>query len=420
MNPLTVVSKLDAWLESMRGPDGYTGPVSHWWESSFLYTGPLYDWRYEGIIDGYRELYLRTKDSLYLERALLAAADLEPQLTADGRFLNSSFQFGPVRGGTPHEAALDVALLKLAQTLRAESLGGDARLLELASCNIERYWLGTLWNGVGFKDQPYNPVLVPNKHGTMLEALLAYASLTGKNVETYVRACVKVITEAQVKVGTQAGGVVHLGIGRSKLAIPIYTSRAMNGLLAYHDATGDERVRETVVLAARFVTRLFGSRGVAWGVYGNGQHCYNPQMIAGAGDVLRFLSRAHARGFVDAADSTAQLSALIMAQQQPSGALPTAHGFVRKGRLGETARSEFRDVLPVVGWVDKSFRALSALVPFGSRLAPAETAAYKREVVWRGRACVFEEDARSFRLTRDGEPLYVWCKGRRYANVYKL
>src|SRR5690242_5859072 len=38
------VAGLDAWLESMRGPGGYGGPVVHWWQQSLIYTGAGLDW----------------------------------------------------------------------------------------------------------------------------------------------------------------------------------------------------------------------------------------------------------------------------------------------------------------------------------------------------------------------------------------
>ena len=51
-----VVARLDRWLQTMRGPGGCAGPISHWWESSFVYCGPMADWRYEGIVQRLRHL----------------------------------------------------------------------------------------------------------------------------------------------------------------------------------------------------------------------------------------------------------------------------------------------------------------------------------------------------------------------------
>jgi hypothetical protein len=419
------VANLDSWLETMRSPSGYGGPISHWWESNFLYTAPLYDWRYEGIIDGYRELYLRTGQEVHLGRALQAADDLLPHLLHDGRFRNSSFQFGPVRGGTPHEAAIDAALLKLVRTLRdhklgTHKLGTGEKYLELAHNNLESYWFGTLWNGQGFHDQPYNTALVANKHGTLLEALLDYEILTGVDCSLYIQACVEVVSSAQVKEGAQKGGTVHRGIGPSKLAIPIYTARAMNGLLSYYLVKGDERVRETIELAVPFMERLLTDKGIAWGIYASGQVCLNPQMIAGAGDVLRFFYRLHEHGLVDTSESMKRLTHLLLAQQQPGGGLPTAWGFSHKGLGGEATGLELRDVLPVVGWVDKTFRAFCLLLP-ETTLPPAQIASYERAVSWSGKRYTFTETASSITLTDErGKTRYAWHKGARSPDVYDI
>jgi hypothetical protein len=70
------VARLDAWLETMRGARGYGGPVTHWRQQSFIYTGPGRDWRYEGIIAGYLELWRVSGASLWLDRAVRAGDDL--------------------------------------------------------------------------------------------------------------------------------------------------------------------------------------------------------------------------------------------------------------------------------------------------------------------------------------------------------
>lgn len=411
MNLSAVVLGIDGWLDSMRGPRGYGGPIAHWWESNFLFTGPLYDWRYEGIIDGYRELYHRTGQQLFLEKATRAADDVVGNQLADGRFRNSSFQFGPVAGGTPHEAAVDIALLKLARTLGATNAGGGVQYRQSALANIERYWIGVLWDGKGFRDQPYNDALVANKHGTMLEALLELASQSSADYEQYIEACVTVIIDAQMGTGPQAGGTVHRGIGPSRLAIPIYTARAMNGLLSYYAATGDASVLAPVVQASGFLTRLLGSRGVRWGVYGTGQLCAFPELIAGAGDLLRFLVRARDLGVVDTQDAVERIASLISEAQTPGGGIPTSYGFAAKGLSKEPRGPCIRDVLPVVGWVDKAFRGLALLVD-DVDTGPCQLREYEAQATWRGRRVVFQETPTAMTVeTADGHLLYEWRKG---------
>lgn len=418
---LDTLARLDAWLETMRAPTGYGGPISHWWESNLLFTAPLFDWRYEGVIDGYRELFLRTGRHHFLGRALAAAEDLPSQLLPDGRLRNSSFQFGPVRGGTPHEAAIDVALLKLADTLFSLKHERAQTFQDLAVANLERYWMGTLWDGQGFRDQPYNPVLVANKHGTLLEALLEYEAQTGIDCGRYIEACVRVITSAQVADGAQRGGTVHRGIGPSRLAIPIYTARAANGLLSYYLRTGDETVRPVIERAATFLVALRSPAGTYWGIYGSGRLCRNPQMIAGAGDVLRLLVRLREQGMAEVEREADALVTTLLVQQQPGGGLPTAQGFTLKGLGRATSERDLRDVLPVVGWVDKSFRALALLVEADEVLPNVDLEPYEVPVRWRGRRFTFRESRGAFEV-RDsaGTIRYHWRKGKPAPETYEL
>lgn len=414
---------LDAWLESMRGPDGYGGPIAHWWESNFLYTGALYDWRYEGVIEGYHELYLRTGQSAFLDRATRAAGDLLPRQLPDGRWRRSSFQFGPVAGGTPHEAGLDLALLRLARTLRGLGRGeeGDA-YVHAARANIEGYWIGQLWNGRGFQDQPYNASLVANKHATLLEALVELETLTGADFGSYIGRCAEVVMGAQVRRGPQRGGTVHLGIGPSRLAIPIYTARSMNGLMSFLDRTGDPRAAAAVREAADFLLRLTTPGGVLWGIYGTGRTARNPLMVAGAGDVLRCLLRIRERDLAPVDAGVRTLTNLLLEAQSPAGGLPTARGFAAKALGRPTPQTELRDVLPVVGWVDKAFRALCLALPLGSQVSPGDVRPYEVPVMWRGQRRTFRETAESFSVTADrgSVSLYHWIKGEPSPRVYDL
>ncbi|MHB1414322.1 MAG: hypothetical protein ACYC1C_03650 [Chloroflexota bacterium] len=213
-NPIDrTVGRLDAWLESMRGEGGYTGPVVHWWENSWLYTGPATDWRYEGIICGYLELFRRTGDSRWLARARRAGDDVRLAQLPDGRFATSSFQHGPQAGGTPHEAAVDIGLLELAKELRRIGIADWQLDAESAELNIDRYQL-TLWNGRGFADQSYIPTLVPNKNGTIAEALILLEEVSGRPMMDYVRPAAEVILANQIlEPGPRQGATVHTGTG---------------------------------------------------------------------------------------------------------------------------------------------------------------------------------------------------------------
>lgn len=415
------IDRVDSWLDTLWSPSGYGGPIAHWWESNLLFTAPLYDWRYEGIIDGYRTLFVKTGKIDYLSKATRAADVAANALLQDGRYDNSSFQFGPVAGGTPHEAAMDSALFGLATALESSDPKRAQRYREAAMKNIECYWVRRLWNGQGFIDQPGVPTLVANKHGTVLEALVG-AGLVDGPWETYVRACVDVILSSQILEGPQAGGTRHRGIGPSGLAVPIYTARAMNGLLSLYECHPSSAIREAVLRSVPFFNRTIGTHGVIWGIYGDGRIARYPEITAGAGDVLRFLWRVETLGWDNSGhESLVKLQRLLLDAQLPSGGFPTGYGFAAKGLDRRPRRGDIRDILPVAGWVDKVFRALALLLEGDFTARPSFMAEpYTLQSFWKGQRVTWQESPTSMSITRGTHLLYHWEKGNWAPTTYAL
>src|SRR2546423_7411200 len=89
------VSNMDAWFETMRGPNGYGGPVVHWGQQSLMYTGTGLDWRYEGIIAGYLHLWHNSRDQRWLSKACRAGDDLVSAQLPNGHFPASAFEINP-------------------------------------------------------------------------------------------------------------------------------------------------------------------------------------------------------------------------------------------------------------------------------------------------------------------------------------
>lgn len=126
------LANLEAWLETMRQPGGYGGPVCHWWQHRLRYTGPGHDWRYEGILVGYFQLWQKTGDRYYREKLNRAAFDLLEGQLPDGRYLASRFELNPGTLGTPHEAAATLGLL-----LALPGLDDPERALAAAGRNLD-------------------------------------------------------------------------------------------------------------------------------------------------------------------------------------------------------------------------------------------------------------------------------------------
>ena len=414
------VARLDNWFETMRGQGGYSGPIPHWWESSLLYCGPMVDWRYEGIISGYLTLYARTGDTRWRARACRAGDDVCDRQLPSGVFLNSSFQQGPVEGGTPHEAAVDIGLLELAHALRSEGDPTWHRYYEAAARNLEAYQIGQLWNGEGFLDQPWNTTLVPNKNGTTLEALLLYEEMSGRDVERYVLAAAGIITRNQILDGSaRDGATVHVGTGAHQLTIGIYTARCVNALLRLLKRYPNEEYLDAARAATRYLLRLIQTDGTWFGHYSDGTLVANPRWLSPSGDILRaLLLMRHFMVIPD--EAIGRLTEVLLASQLPSGGLMTGRGLAHKGL--NTARGrlpEFRDVLPAVGWCDKAFRALALLVDKpGEQVAASKTTV---ACVWKGSRCQYEEDEQRIQLRRsDGALIYSWAKGDIYPRIYQI
>jgi len=380
------------------------------------------DWRYEGIICGYITLYRSTGQVVWLERAGQAGDDLVSAQLPSGKFRNSAFQQGPMEGGTPHESAVDVALLELAQVLRES--GDEAwRTYFAAACrNIEGYLIGELWDGRGFCDQPWNQILVPNKNATIAEALILFESLSGRDMSMYLDKISRVILSSREETGPRSGATIHLGTGSHRLAIGIYTARSMCGLLRMYERDPDEQLLQVVDQALHFLRGLYTPQGLYFGRYTDGGLIANPRIIAGSGDVLRLMIWSRKYGIASDADINT-LVELLVNSQFPSGSIPTAFGFAQRGgRRAYEGLPEFRDLLPVVGWCDKAFRALTMLVAEIESNPHDEVHEVEVECVWNGNNCRLREDAEQLQLEdqRRRQVIYEWKKGTCYPSIYQL
>jgi hypothetical protein len=415
------VGRLDGWLESMRSAWGYAGPIVHWWESCLIYCGPMLDWRYEGILSGYVRLYEATGQLLWLERARTAAHDIVRGQLPDGSYRNSSFQFGAMERGTPHEAAVDVGLLLLARMLRTVGDPSFGHYVEVAERNLDEYHLKRLWNGSSFRDQTWSETVVANKNATTIEALLLLEELTGRDLSSFILSAAELILKAQVRTpGPRFGGTVHLGTDADALVIGFYTARCVSTLIQLFERFGDHRYDHAASDAVDFLISQTTAGGVSFGYYKDGRPITNPTWISPAGEVLRALLLA-ARHRTVPQRVLDQLIDLLLEAQLPSGGIPTARGVARRGLGGQPPiEPEFRDVIPVVGWCDKAFRALALLVngPVSS-MAPCSTDV---RCTWKASSCRYREEVDYMCLERenDGKILYRWRKGEAYPEVFDL
>jgi hypothetical protein len=358
------VAGLDAWLDSMRQPGGYSGPVAHWWGDCLDYTGPGLDWRYEGILIGYLNLWKKTSNTIWLQKAKRAGDDLVAGQLPSGNYRNSLFELNPGTGGTPHEAACDLAQLKLAQTLRNLGDLDWEKYFETAKRNLENFYIGRLWDETArfFRDDPEVMGFVPNKAATVAEALFALSEITGDAawVECYALPTLQAVLEHQVSGGKLDGAISQYSLRQRKFEkfFPFYIARCIPGLLDGLAWSGDERYAESVWRAASFILRVrYPDGSFPQVVYPGNRVNRFPQWVAAVCDILRALDLARSVGVNYDAIPTLKW---LLAGSRPDGAFRTAAGFGRATPRGKA--DDPRDDLPVVGWNDKAFRYLTGIL----------------------------------------------------------
>lgn len=418
------IELLNHWLDTMRGPEGYTGPVVHWWQNSFQFTGAGLDWRYEGIISGYLNLYKKTGDAHWLEKAKHAGQDLITGQYPDGNFRHSGFELNPYSGGRPHEAAVDIALLKLAEVTGLEVY------LRAAQQNINCYFIQQLWSGGVFHDSLDHSTFVPNKAATLSEALFLLSALTDDEgyAVWYARPTLDCILKHQITGGPLDGAIYQYSSRGKKIEwfFPYYAARCIPALIIGYRWTSDERYLEAARSAGDFIMRWRSpDGGFPQVVYPNGRVNRYPQWIAGAADILRALTLLNGCG----GNYDLRLSqARVLSGQLSTGGFRSASGFAsQSSQRPPGSLPDFRDVLPVSGWNDKAFRYLTTLLPDGMASSDTPSLAWDAhsepaeiECTVRGRAaCYYEDDERIElrRGTSDSSVLYRWYKGAAWADV---
>ncbi len=422
----------------MRGPDGYGGPVAHWWSQCLLFTGTGLDWRYEGIIDGYITLWRRTGQPVWLKKACRAGDDIVQGQLPSGNFRNSAFELNPCTGGTPHEAACDAGLLLLAQELketaegRRQTTDGDhssvvsefpdwLRYADCAEQNLRSYYLDMLWDSEArsFRDHLATASFVPNKAATVCEALFLLAEVRsdGSWVDQYALPNLDRIVAHQVSDGGALDGAIaqnSLGDTMIDKYFPKYIARCVPALLEGYRWTANERYADSALRAMRFIVRsTFEDGSLPTVIYPDKRVNRYPSWIAPLADVLRAGEMVRSLSF-DADMSAIQQR--LMAGQDAGGGVRTAMGFSSQvsGRVPDMP--DVRDVLHVAGWCDKVFRYWAPMVQ-GELPAITDTPVLEVDCVFHGKAVRYRETASAVEVTQHGKTRYRWQKGQSWPEV---
>ena len=410
-----VVSRNISWLSTMKQKGGYCGPVVHYWHDCLNYIGPGLDWRYEGLIIGFLNLYERTKSECFLDMAVEAGDHLLSGQLRSGNFFNSNFEGNiSLRGGaTPHEPAACIGLLCLAEKLKSLCRDWKPYFLS-AKRNMDDYHLKVLWDedAGAFLQYRYDRVAhVPNKVATIVEFLLKLFEFTkDKKYLSYAVKCGDFIVSQQ-DLDEYYGGI-YQSDGRRHI-ITYYTARCVPALLKLSDVVGDEKYRDAALCACKFITGMENkSGGFDFGYLKNDSGTFRlykyPVWVAGSCDIIRALLAVEEYKRY----SVRRNLRWVLDNVNENGSFRTSYGMNLRNKLGTCRGKPFwRDVLPVVGWNDKALRLFSMLVEEGVQI-PEACAMEPIEVECRD--ALFYEDSSVIEIK--GDENYMFRKDKMYSS----
>jgi len=377
----------------------------------------MLDWRYEGIILGYIELYRKTRGAIWLDKARRAGLDLVHGQYPCGNFKNSSFERGPTSGGTPHEASADVGLLNLAELLKEEDDPSWSIFYDSAAKNIELYLIKYLWNGEFFRDLPNSNFHVANKTATMVEVMLAYHQFLRHIDEHRAQSILKLIKKAAdsiLALQQPHGGIAQSS--RRRDCYTFYTARCIWPLIQFYKVDDHERYREAAKKAGDFILGMARPEGGFYQVrYYNGKVGKLPVWIAACGDILHALSSLGNR-----ANIIDENIDWILKNQDDCGGIRMSHGFGFWARdQKHTGWPHFGDVLHVCGWNDKAFRFLAGQLLEDCELPDPAVQSCQIECIFNGKRAIYyeDEDKIAVRSVKDQEDLYRWNKKDKWSNL---
>ncbi len=413
------IARFEAWLDTVTGDAGYGGPVIAPRTTAAAYCGPGFDWRYEGLLDGYAALYRSTGESRYLD---WIARDIEAIAAAqlrNGSFRNSYFEFNPFEGGMPHEPAMLAAACRARRCLLEARRSVPAGLDSMLDRYVNGYLLMQLWNKLlqTFNDWPTSEFqfFTPHAVAAALELLLEYGEISGEQekLEHYVAGAAQSLLNVQIAGGPLAGGLPPSSRNADSVS-PFLAARCLPALHAVHAATGNAACKSALDKLAEFTLQHLDEDGAPPRMRFKDRPPMRFPLVFGAmASTLASLARVN---LLEGALLEKALPRLL-GQQMESGAFCTAEGFGCRKRLRGTP--DWRDVMPVCGWQDKVYALLARHHEGG--LPQQSAGEEKTPVRVRRRKATFIENQSSMRIEdAKGAVLYHWEKKTHWPSVCLL
>jgi len=406
---------LEAWLETIRSPAGYYGPVVGTRGHSVRYCGPAFDWRCEGLLDGHGKMYRATGDDSYLDRTEVDLGNIRAAQLLNGTFRNSWFEFNPFEGGMPHEPAVMAAVCRARRLLAEAERPVQPELDDMLERYVDRHLIHELWNRMlhTFNDwlQSDFENYTPHAVAAAIELLIEYADVTDdwKRLEHYVVGAADSLLDVQ-----DEHGAIPLSNRRGSAVCPAFAARCVPALLAAAERTGTEKYQKAAEALLHFVRQQARPEGgFTYLVLQGRPNALRPDITGATAGALNALSRA---GVLEEQDLSLQIP-YILARQMENGAFSTATGF--GDSTCRASLHDWRDVLPVCGWIDKIYCLLADVHPgtTGQFTATSVT----RTVTVKRRRAEYTENTGTIEIRRiGGEQLFLWKKGARWASVCSL
>ena len=326
-----------AWLQTMKQKNGYAGPVVHYWYDCLNYIGPGLDWRYEGLITAYITLYEKTGNKFFLEFAIESGDHLVKQQFPNSSFRNSNFEANPSfrSGGTPHESAACIGLLRLAKKLKEENLNWEI-YFSAAKKNMDLFHLRDLWNEktkTFFQYRHDRETHVPNKIATITEFLLLLYEFTKD--KKYIKYA---LWNADYIVSQQDIDRFYGGIYQSdkhRRIITYYTARCIPALIQVYELSDKEKYIDASIHAAEFIKTMENDEGGFYFGYMKNNDEFKlykyPIWIAGSADIVRSLLQLKKYKKFEINKNINW----ILKNIDENGGIRTSYGINHKNKIGE-------------------------------------------------------------------------------------
>lgn len=409
------IAGLECWIETMRTGSGYGGPSVGPRGISIDYCGEAFDWRYEGLLDGYAARYRSTGRADYLdriERDLLAITSAQ---LINGTFRNSWFDLNPYEGGMPHEPAMLAAACRARKLLIGNGRTVPSGFDKTVELFVETRLLNELWNRLlhTFNDwlQSSFEYFTPHSVAAAVELLIEYAELGGcwAELEYYITGAADSLLAVQ-----HPGGAIPLSSRRNSAVSPAMAARCAPALVLAAEKTGQEKYKKAALELVNFVRQQrLPSGGFVYLLTADRPPQQFPVIFGAAADAVNSFRRA---GLLIQEDIQS-LNGLLAGRQMPSGGFQTAAGY--GDASGKQKAPDWRDILPCCGWQDKIYSFLASHAPDQPETFSGGNV--QIPVLIRGKAGEYAETGESIRiLNRHGNPVYHWEKGAKWALINLL